>query len=425
MSRHYLASQFSSHSTATQSPDQKYLSLKREIDSLKSMFIEKTDQLIQLESLFSRALEELNYQVDSLEERRNRFSMLEMRLAEKVGQGQAQRGVFPKQPRRKSPGDFSFSHHEGEDTSHFSFGEIDENIEVRVPYNYCGQDSLEFEEFLNKNEGSALSSVKSEPNLEENSILYLPFVFYPGNEAAGERSFPFKLGETIAERYRLECLMASTNFSTVLECQDLYNKHQVCLKVIHNQKEIFDQGLDEIKMMKLLNENTANLGAKHIVRMREFFYHRSHLFIVYESLGENLFMISSNMETATVLRSSLKRVVRQVLKALAFIHSLNIIHADIKPENILLASPLRKALTKPQDIDVKLVDFGNSCFITDELTTYIQSKAYRAPEVMVGAPYDTKIDIWSLGCVICEILTGDPVFLGETVAESLLRVTAT
>ena len=56
--------------------------------------------------------------------------------------------------------------------------------------------------------------------------------------------------------------------------------------------------------------------------------------------------------------------------------------------------------------EIKLIDFGSSCFLTDTLTTYIQSRSYRAPEVVVGLPYDGRIDVWSLGCVIAEMFTG-------------------
>lgn len=56
--------------------------------------------------------------------------------------------------------------------------------------------------------------------------------------------------------------------------------------------------------------------------------------------------------------------------------------------------------------EVKLIDFGSSCFSTDHPTTYIQSRSYRAPEVILGLDYDGRIDVWSLGCVIAEQLTG-------------------
>lgn len=67
--------------------------------------------------------------------------------------------------------------------------------------------------------------------------------------------------------------------------------------------------------------------------------------------------------------------------ALEYIHSIRLMHCDLKPENILIKNYQRG--------DVKVIDFGSSCFITDHLTSYVQSRSYRAPEVVLGLPYGT------------------------------------
>jgi serine/threonine protein kinase len=56
--------------------------------------------------------------------------------------------------------------------------------------------------------------------------------------------------------------------------------------------------------------------------------------------------------------------------------------------------------------EVKVIDLGSSCFTTDHLSSYVQSRSYRAPEVILGLRYDTKVDIWSLGCILAELSTG-------------------
>jgi len=71
---------------------------------------------------------------------------------------------------------------------------------------------------------------------------------------------------------------------------------------------------------------------------------------------------------------------------------------------------------------VKLIDFGSSCFATDDLSTYIQSRFYRAPEVILGMKYDQKIDIWSLGCVLAELYIGRALFDGDTAASMLAKM---
>ncbi len=92
-------------------------------------------------------------------------------------------------------------------------------------------------------------------------------------------------------------------------------------------------------------------------------------------------------------------ITRQCLEALEFIHGLGLIHCDLKPENILVKSYSR--------CEIKVIDLGSSCFQTDHLCSYVQSRSYRAPEVILGLPYNQKIDMWSLGCILAELCSGN------------------
>jgi len=104
------------------------------------------------------------------------------------------------------------------------------------------------------------------------------------------------------------------------------------------------------------------------------------------------------------------------LKSLAFLAKpeVDIIHCDLKPENILLKHPRRSA--------IKLIDFGSSCYADKRMYTYIQSRFYRSPEVLLGLKYDQKIDIWSLGCVLVEMHTGEPLFGGSDQCDQMCRI---
>jgi len=88
-----------------------------------------------------------------------------------------------------------------------------------------------------------------------------------------------------------------------------------------------------------------------------------------------------------------------------------IIHCDLKPENILLRTANRSG--------IKIIDFGSSCFEEEKVYTYIQSRFYRAPEIMFGIPYTTAIDMWSFGCILAELYTGYPLFPGESEGEQM------
>ena len=102
---------------------------------------------------------------------------------------------------------------------------------------------------------------------------------------------------------------------------------------------------------------------------------------------------------------------KQLLEGLRFLDHKEIIHCDLKPENILLSDPERGF--------VKIIDFGSSCNVSEKVYTYIQSRFYRSPEVILGMVYDQRIDIWSLGCIIAELVTGSPLFMGENEQEQI------
>ena len=79
-----------------------------------------------------------------------------------------------------------------------------------------------------------------------------------------------------------------------------------------------------------------------------------------------------------------------------------VIHCDMKPENILF--------TDGRVQDVKIIDFGASCLDYTTGFFYVQSRYYRAPEVVLGMKYSYEIDMWSMGCILYELITGDPIF---------------
>lgn len=231
-------------------------------------------------------------------------------------------------------------------------------------------------------------------------------------------------GNIIAGQYLVESELGSAAFSTAYRCVDLSSDdndghEEVCLKVIKNTKDFFDQSLDEIKILELLRQ-TGKCDENYILRVKTFFYYREHLIIVTELLRQNLFefgkFILDNDEEPYFTLPRLAYITRQCLIALRFVHNLGLVHSDVKPENILLGSYSRA--------QIKLIDFGSSCYLTDRQSSYIQSRSYRAPEVVLGLPYDGKIDVWSLGCVVAEMYTGEVTFQNDSIVSMLSRIEA-
>lgn len=114
--------------------------------------------------------------------------------------------------------------------------------------------------------------------------------------------------------------------------------------------------------------------------------------------------------------ASLKSIMRQILRALTFIHSKGICHRDLKPDNILL----------DEDLQVKLCDFGSAKVLIEGNNlniSHTMNRYYRPPELFFGfTDYTTKIDVWSAGCVLAELLIGKPLFPGKTESTQLFEL---
>lgn len=149
----------------------------------------------------------------------------------------------------------------------------------------------------------------------------------------------------------------------------------------------------------------------NIIRMKEGFMFRNHLFISFELLSINLFEFIKENDFEGLSMGLIRRFAIQILYALQYISKEKIVHCDLKPENIVLKDKYKSGL--------KIIDFGSSCFNDKRVYTYIQSRFYRAPEIVMGIPYSHAIDMWSFGCILAELFCGFPLFPGENEKESI------
>ncbi|KAI9102235.1 hypothetical protein K1719_023745 [Acacia pycnantha] len=290
--------------------------------------------------------------------------------------------------------------------------------------NYKAQNCGEFTEECQDPENAADGEDVTDDELlkythEDEYAVFDLRIIHRKNRTGFEESkdLPIVLNTVIGGRYYVTEYLGSAAFSKVVQAHDLQTGIDVCLKIIKNDKDFFDQSLDEIKLLKLVNKNDP-ADKHHILRLYDYFYHQEHLFIVTELLRANLYEFQKyNQESggeAYFTSNRLQFITRQCLEALQYLHSLGIIHCDLKPENILIKSYKR--------CEIKVIDLGSSCFQSDNLCLYVQSRSYRAPEVMIGLQYDEKIDIWSLGCILAELCSGEVLFPNEAVAIILARM---
>ena len=263
---------------------------------------------------------------------------------------------------------------------------------------------------------------------EQMEILDYSEIFYLGMKSAkikgdssennygfdDERSdYKLVTGDHITYRFEIHQILGKGSFGQVCKCFDHKTKSFVAVKIIRNQKRFHRQGKVEIKVLQQL-KNQDPEDQFHAIKMLEYFIFRKHICITFELLSMNLYELLKSNNYHGFSLSLVRRFAIQILTCLTFMKENRIIHCDLKPENILLKDPNKSG--------IKVIDFGSSCFDDEKIYTYIQSRFYRAPEIILGIDYTVAIDIWSLGCILAEIHSGYPLFPGESEAEQLLCI---
>ncbi|KAI5286582.1 hypothetical protein KEM54_006664, partial [Ascosphaera aggregata] len=218
------------------------------------------------------------------------------------------------------------------------------------------------------------------------------------------------IGDHLAYRYEVIDVLGKGSFGQVVRCIDHKTGVLVAVKIIRNKKRFHQQALVEVNLLAKLKEWDPH--KRHsVVNFTQSFYFRGHLCISTELLGMNLYELIKAHDFKGFSLRIIRRFTKQILSTLVLLHHHKVIHCDLKPENILLAHPLRT--------EIKTIDFGSSCFENEKVYTYIQSRFYRSPEVILGMSYGMPIDMWSLGCIMAELYTGYPIFPGENEQEQL------
>jgi dual specificity tyrosine-phosphorylation-regulated kinase 2/3/4 len=176
------------------------------------------------------------------------------------------------------------------------------------------------------------------------------------------------------------------------------------VKIIRSEEKFTNQSKIEIKILEYIQSHDK-IGNSNVVKILDHFMFRTHVVrkfliqcIVFELLEMNLYELIKSHNFSGLEPSFVRNIAIQLLNCIVFLQANSIIHCDLKPENILLM--------EWNKTNIKVIDFGSSCFDSEKLYAYIQSRYYRAPEVILGLGYNPQIDMWSLGCVLAELFTG-------------------
>lgn len=209
-------------------------------------------------------------------------------------------------------------------------------------------------------------------------------------------------------------IIGNGSFGVVYQAKLCETNETIAIKKVLQDKRFKNRELQIMRRLEHCN----------IVKLKYFFYSSGdkkdevYLNLVLEYVPETVYKVARHYSKSkqTIPISFIKLYMYQLFRSLAYIHSLGICHRDIKPQNLLL---------DPETGILKLCDFGSAKHLVkgEPNVAYICSRYYRAPELIFGAiDYTTKIDVWSAGCVLAELLLGQPIFPGDSGVDQLVEI---
>merc|ERR1719291_781362 len=202
-----------------------------------------------------------------------------------------------------------------------------------------------------------------------------------------------KVGELMGDRYLVvEDACGKGTFSNVVKAKDQQDKTVVAIKIMRCNDMMRKAAEKEIELLQRLNQ--ADKGNKrNVIRLLRTFVYRDHLCLVFECMWDNLrAALKKYTKDKGMSLKAVRAYTRQLLVALQHIHRCQLIHADIKPDNILITAGHNQ---------VKICDFGSAMDLTEvEITPYLVSRFYRAPEIVIGAKYGQAADTFAIGATL-------------------------
>lgn len=214
------------------------------------------------------------------------------------------------------------------------------------------------------------------------------------------------------EKYENLGLVGEGSYGMVMKCRHKGTSQLVAIKKFletESDKMVKKIALREVRMLKQLRH-------ENLVNLIEVFRRKRRLYLVFEFVDHTALDDLEKYPTGAE-ENYVKKIMWQVLKGVEFCHLHSVIHRDVKPENILIS---RRGV-------VKICDFGFARAIAppgEAYTDYVATRWYRAPELLVGdTNYGRAVDVWAIGCLFSEMLTGEPLFPGESDIDQLYLIT--
>ena len=221
------------------------------------------------------------------------------------------------------------------------------------------------------------------------------------------------------KKYTVNKLLGEGSYSSVWEIG--LNEKKYAIKITKSDKSDEEIGYNEIKILKKVGKHPYIINMEDSFVFKNSNNHAKHLCMVIDKMGCDLHILKrlfkytdgdsedSESDGSSIVRclpSCLsKKITYQILEGLKHIHNKNIIHTDIKLDNILIENSIDK-IKYNKDINIKICDFGTSHFTNEKCNFGIGTIDYSAPECIIGLPYGPGIDVWAVGCIVFELVTG-------------------
>ncbi|KAK0621742.1 hypothetical protein B0T17DRAFT_494869 [Bombardia bombarda] len=231
--------------------------------------------------------------------------------------------------------------------------------------------------------------------------------------------YKIRSGEVLDSRYQLSSALGRGMFSGVARAVDIATKKNVAIKIMRNNDALRKGGFTEIAILQKLNTADPE-NKKHVIKFERSFEYKGHLCMVFENLSLNLREVLKKFGNNVGINMNATRAYAyQIFLALGHMRKCSIIHADLKPDNILVNE--NRNVLKICDLGTA-IDRSDAATASTEITPYLVSRFYRAPEIILGLPYDYAIDVWSIGCTLYELYTGKILFTGDSNNQMLRNI---
>ncbi|XP_049449878.1 homeodomain-interacting protein kinase 1-like [Epinephelus fuscoguttatus] len=222
-----------------------------------------------------------------------------------------------------------------------------------------------------------------------------------------------KLISSTSSDYEVQELLGCGAYGAVTKCRKVATNEMVALKIL-KRTDYIDFAKEEaetLTWMKQLNSEKFN-----IVVLNDSFIFEGCFHLEFEKLDISLCQFMEMRSSDSLQLQEIRPIVQQLATALEFIKHAGVVHADLKPENIMMVDHVR------QPLRIKIIDFGIACRDPEARTDQIlQTLWYRFPEILLGAPFNTAIDTWSLGCIAAEMKLGKVLFPGSDEYDMLMK----